>query len=172
MPTATGNMAYLDNVNIETCTTPVPQGASTQYDVSYTTVADLVVTGTNLTWYSDAGLTIEIPSTTPLVIGNTYYVTSTDNGCEGAALAVLFDPKAGVNELMLSQISIYPNPVSTTLTVGGVDKVDAVRVFDAAGKMVLNTKQTQFSIAHLKAGVYVVEIKVDTAIKREKIIVK
>ena len=52
------------------------------------TLADLDVTGVNLTWYEDAAGTIVIPDTTLLVDGETYYVSQTINGCESQLLAI------------------------------------------------------------------------------------
>ncbi len=54
-------------------------------------LTDLVVVGDNLQWYSDAGGTTPIPNTTPLVDGQTYYVSQTTTGtqgCESSLLAV------------------------------------------------------------------------------------
>ena len=73
-------------------------------------VTDLEATGSNIRWYTDAGLTSLAGWGTPFATGRTavgtyqYYVTQTVNGCEsGAAQAVL---------------TIYPNtPVGGTATV-------------------------------------------------------
>lgn len=84
--------------------TPVPFGDTTQEFCTTATwtnagfppsqtggmVADLNVSGENLTWYSDAAGTIPItsPGTTALVNGTTYYVNQTINGCESPLLGV------------------------------------------------------------------------------------
>src|SRR5690554_315049 len=68
-------------------TTPAPTGVANQLVYAGTTLADLNVTGTTLTWYSDAALTNQIPDTT-LAYEGTYYVTQTIGYCEGAALAI------------------------------------------------------------------------------------
>ena len=53
------------------------------------TVSDLAVTGSNISWYSDAEATISIPGTTVLVDGEIYYATQQNtNGCESPTLAV------------------------------------------------------------------------------------
>ncbi|MFP9118972.1 T9SS type A sorting domain-containing protein, partial [Flavobacterium sp. RNTU_13] len=51
------------------------------------TVASLVATGENLTWYADATGAEVLASTTALATG-TYYVSQTINGCEGERTAV------------------------------------------------------------------------------------
>jgi len=170
--TMQGNFAYLDNVQFQICNTAVPVGAPVQYNVAYTTVADLVVTGTALTWYSDAALTTSIPSTTPLVSGTTYYVTSTEDGCSSAPLAVLFDETANVNELSLSKVTLFPNPSSGLVTVGGIEQIDVIRIYDVAGKLIYQTKNTQFSVESFQTGIYLVEIQLGASVKKEKLIVK
>src|SRR5690606_5472617 len=53
------------------------------------TLADLTgITGSNLKWYSNLSGTIQIPSSTLLKDGVTYYVSQTVNGCEGELLMV------------------------------------------------------------------------------------
>lgn len=68
--------------------TAAPQGDTDQFSEIGDTLADLDVTGSNLTWYSDAALSTVIPDTTPTVDGAVYYVTQTLNGCESDALEI------------------------------------------------------------------------------------
>lgn len=65
-----------------------PMGDANQTFDPGDTLADLDVTGVNLTWYEDAAGTIVIPNTTLLVDGETYYVSQTINGCESQLLAI------------------------------------------------------------------------------------
>ncbi|WP_309640861.1 gliding motility-associated C-terminal domain-containing protein [Flavobacterium sp.] len=58
-----------DNVQL-VCSTPPP------------TVADFVVNGTNVVWYLSSTSGVEIPLSTPLIEGQTYYAASTDDFCE------------------------------------------------------------------------------------------
>lgn len=46
------------------------------------TLADVVVNGTNVKWYNAATLGTELPLTTALVLGNSYYASQTINECE------------------------------------------------------------------------------------------
>jgi gliding motility-associated-like protein len=71
-------------------------------------VSDLEISGialgTTLTWYSDIDLTVEIPVSTSLVDGATYYVTQTNMyGCESDAAAITatisITPEAPVTEM-------------------------------------------------------------------------
>ncbi|AWH85196.1 hypothetical protein HYN59_08705 [Flavobacterium album] len=79
--------------------TLAPAGSAVQDLTTGQTLADLSVTGTNLTWYSDAALTTVVPNTTVAVNGATYYVTQTVGNCVSPALAIIvnvFDPCAGI----------------------------------------------------------------------------
>ncbi|WP_298221766.1 gliding motility-associated C-terminal domain-containing protein [Flavobacterium sp.] len=58
-----------DNVQV-LCSTPTP------------TVADFVVSGSNVLWYLSSTSGVEIPLSTPLIEGQTYYAASSDEFCE------------------------------------------------------------------------------------------
>src|SRR5690606_33351769 len=87
--TGTGNMAYLDNVKIDTCYTPAPIGDAIQYDSTYTTLEDLVAVGNGLRWYNTEDSYDTLAHSTALSDSTYYYVTQTLNGCESAPLAIL-----------------------------------------------------------------------------------
>lgn len=69
-------------INIQN--TPAPIGNSPQsFCASQSpTLNDIVVSGTNINWYSANTSTTVLPSNTVLVDGTTYYATQTVNGCE------------------------------------------------------------------------------------------
>src|SRR5690606_38193726 len=77
----------LANINCADYTT-APGGDADQFFETGDTLADLVVYGGNLTWYSDAAGTVAIPDSTLLVDGDTYYVRQTLNGCDSDLLAI------------------------------------------------------------------------------------
>ncbi|HET8809607.1 MAG TPA: T9SS type A sorting domain-containing protein [Flavobacteriaceae bacterium] len=81
------------------------------------TVADLNVSGQNLSWYSDAAGTIPIanPNTTVLVNGTTYYVSQTINGCESPLLAITATER---------QFPCFKNPGFEDVTLGTYDFYD------------------------------------------------
>ena len=70
--------------------TGAPTGTATQSfcDPTTKTLADLIVTGTALKWYADASTLIQLPTTTSLVNGITYYVSQTVSGCETTRSAI------------------------------------------------------------------------------------
>lgn len=167
------NFSYLDNVSFEVCLATIPEGNSVQYNETYTTVADLVITGTSLTWCSDEALTTEIPSTTALVDGTTYYVTSTLDGCESDALAVLFDQEqASNNELAFQQMKVYPNPTNSLVNIEGVEGFTQATLYDITGKLIISSNEQTFSVSGVQSGIYLLEIKAGNAKKAQKVIIK
>lgn len=61
-----------------------PTGTATQTfcPTENATLANIIVTGQNIKWYNAAGTLL--PLTTPLINGQTYYATQTQNGCESS----------------------------------------------------------------------------------------
>ncbi len=64
--------------------TAAPTGNAAQTFCGASTLADLVVTGTSITWYDAATAGNVLPSSTALVSGTTYYASQIDNSCESA----------------------------------------------------------------------------------------
>ncbi len=105
----------VDGCNVSTAkditVTPLPSAPDSEDTFCcLRNVADLEATGSNLTWYSDPGLTTEAGWGTPFATGlastgtYTFYVTQTVNGCESEATEVI--------------LTIYPNnPVGGTASV-------------------------------------------------------
>ena len=67
-------------VTVNTTTKPTTNATQDFCASANPTIANLVVTGTSLVFYNAAGNVL--PTTTPLVHGQTYFVTQTINGCE------------------------------------------------------------------------------------------
>lgn len=68
----------------------------------------------------------------------------------------------GVENIGVSEFSIYPNPTSDVLNIEGVEQIDKVVVNDLLGRVVLKVsplaKSTQIDFNGLNAGVYFVSI--------------
>jgi hypothetical protein len=97
--------------------TPVPSAPSTvNGECCITNIADLTATGSNLKWYSDAGLINLVGTGTPFATGETnagtytYYVTQTVNGCES--------PSATTSLTIYSAASITSQPLSSSICAG------------------------------------------------------
>ncbi|MGY6520729.1 MAG: Ig-like domain-containing protein, partial [Mongoliitalea sp.] len=69
---------------------PVPAVTATplQEFCNAALISDLQATGTNIRWYSDQNLSVELSGNIPLQSGQTYYATQTQNSCESVPTAV------------------------------------------------------------------------------------
>src|SRR5690606_12871579 len=103
------------------------------------TLADLAVTATgDLTWYADAALTIEVPSTTVAVDQTTYYVTQTVGSCTSEATAITVEVTLGRGEFDNVTFKVYPNPTKNILFVSCNQEVSTVEVYNMIGQKVTN----------------------------------
>lgn len=68
----------------------------------------------------------------------------------------------GINVFGTNEISMYPNPTSTTVSISSKDALDAITVYDIQGrKMQTNSvagTETTIDISHLQNGTYLVEV--------------
>lgn len=184
----TGGGAWNGSSNVSSVLTveevPAPTGDAVQ---SVTvplapdaTLANLVVSGTNVTWYAtladaQAG-TNALPLSTVLVSGNTYYAVSIVNGCRSTALAVTVTVSLGTNIFDLAQLRVYPNPVIDRLTITFDHQLQKIEVYNMLGQMVRlqepNFTETEVDMSNLPASTYIVRIYSNDSVKEVKVIKK
>lgn len=172
---AAGNVTYTATLTVGTCgevtedviisvieTLDAPEGDDEQFFDAGETLADLDVTGINLTWYSDEDGMNEIPDTTELVDATTYYVSQSSGNCESELLAITVFMNLGVNDSAIEGFVFYPNPVTNALNLKAVNSIDEVKFFNALGQLVLNQKvgvnTTTLDISELATGTYFMEV--------------
>jgi hypothetical protein len=139
------------------------------------TLADLAVTATgDLTWYADAALTIEVPSTTVAVDQTTYYVTQTVGSCTSEATAITVEVTLGRGEFDNVMFKVYPNPTKNILFVSCNQEVSTVEVYNMIGQkvtnVILNANEGQVDMSNLASGAYFVKVAADNATKTIKVI--
>lgn len=79
----------------------------------------------------------------------------------------------GTNEVGVSKnYSLFPNPTKGAFSIKSADKISSIRVYDAAGKLVLeNRNSNKGDISEFPTGVYYMNIAfADGTIKTEKLI--
>lgn len=151
-----------------------PSGDSTQLFEEGTTLADLDVTGTNLSWYSDSAATTPLPDSTPVEPGVTYYVNQTVDGCTGPTLAILVEAVASVSGQDFSNFSYYPNPVKNKVTLNNSTGITAVTAYNIQGQTVLKlmpdaiTAEIDFST--FSGGVYLLKVEAGQSVKTIRIV--
>lgn len=151
-----------EEVAIAVNTTSLPTGAAQQLFTPGETIADLDITGTNLTWYSDAAGTLQIPTTTLLVTGTTYYVKQTLNGCSSALLAVTAQANLGIRNSAFANLKYHPNPVKTSLLLSNLESNSLIEAYNLLGqKIASQTYDSQEAILDLSGfenGTYLIKI--------------
>lgn len=112
-------------------------------------------------------------STTPLVFENGNFVNfiANTNDCSGATASRL-DPNLSNTTLDLKKnFKIYPNPVSSILTIQSEKSIDTIEVFDALGRLVLTKKSTNtLDVSSLQSGTYLMKIGSQNSIENIKFI--
>lgn len=77
----------------------------------------------------------------------------------GSYQKILFaEPQTGIEELGISSVFIYPNPVTNTLFIQGVEDETILEVYNLTGKSVLKDKGTELDVTSLTQGTYILRI--------------
>jgi len=151
-----------------------PAGEEEQEFNTGETLADLDVTGENLTWYADEALTTELPATTVLVNDTTYYVTQTVGECVSAALPVTVSEILGTEALDKASFRYYPNPTADMLTLSYAEEITNVTVYNMLGQPVistaLNATEGTVDLSRLASGNYLVKVEAGSAATTVKIV--
>ena len=105
-----------------------------------------------------------------------YSVIATDgNGRFSAPASVTISMgTVGVEESTLENVSVYPNPVSSMLTISGEAEY-TYTMFNGMGQMVANGKANgieQINVSDMAKGIYFLHITTGTQVRVEKVVVK
>ncbi len=90
----------------------------------------------------------------------------------------MVDFTSGVPNLKPNSIfKIYPNPTNTTFTVQAKDlaQLESIQVYNALGQLVLTQKaeiENTIDVSDISKGLYMVEVRTDKGVAREKLMVE
>ena len=108
----------------------------------------------------------------------TVTVTATANdasGIIGTMLITISNQSVGIKELnIIHNLSIYPNPVYSQLTIDAEAKMEAITILDIMGKNVktiIAPKHT-IDVSDLTKGIYLLQIQTDKGLANKKFIKK
>ncbi len=153
--------------------TPAPDGDAVQTFSAGETIANLDVTGENLSWFSDANGTNPIPTTTPLQNGVTYYVNQTIDGCTGEMLAVTANDPLKAFAATFSDLSYFPNPVKNKLHISNNFQIENIEVYNIQGQLIttknVQNKDLEIDFDHYLSGVYIVKMFCEQSTKTIKV---
>jgi len=148
-----------------------PTGEIEQTFTSGQTLADLVVNGENLVWYSNQALTETLPETTKLVDKTTYYVVSENETCKSQALAILVTEEvANLSDYNLYGFTFYPNPVNDILRFSSNQPIENVTFSNMLEQQV--KVNLSLNVSNLAYGNYLVKITIEGVSKTFKIVKK
>ncbi|MNL05164.1 hypothetical protein D3C87_1257470 [compost metagenome] len=152
------------------------------------TLADLIVEGQNIKWYSTPnaleGKTSKtnetpLPLTTILVNGTTYYASQTIKGIESKnrlAVTAKLNGSLSTPDFVLANFRYFPNPVLHNLTISNSSIIDEVEVFSVSGKSILskkvNSEHSEIDLSNVSSGVYLLKVKSEGKTKTVKIMKK
>jgi photosystem II stability/assembly factor-like uncharacterized protein len=106
-----------------------------------------------VTLTATANMTTAIRAATVIVSGN---------GVTDQIISVVQEAGiiTGANEIENPEISIYPNPAKTILSVTGLTQSSKISVFDLSGKLLIikHITNDKIDISNLKNGIYIIRI--------------
>lgn len=66
-------------------------------------------------------------------------------------------------------MSVSPNPVNNILTIESEDQIKDVRIFDALGKLTVETKEKEIDVSRMKLGIYFIHVTTNQGTRVMKI---
>lgn len=161
---------------------PAPTGFNSQTLAPGSTLANIVVNGTNVQWYASATnkngfsmLAAPLPSNTVLVDGTTYYATQTVGGIESTAyLPVTVHLSLGLDENGILPIQYAPNPVKNNLTLQSTKVLKSIMIYTMLGQKVMeqnfDTSTISIDLSNLAAGNYLLKAQSESGQRTIRII--
>jgi hypothetical protein len=105
--------------------------------------------------------------------GNELYHTNGNYG-NGERSPFSSNGQLGVNENLLENVSLYPNPATTSIHIKNAENAN-VLVYDVLGKLILTQNnipmEAQLNVSQLEAGTYFMKISKDNLITTKKFVV-
>lgn len=124
-------------------------------------------TGLNYQWINCAGNTAIAGATdqvfTPSSNGS-YACVMDDGSCSDTSECITLTT-IGISELEASQVSIFPNPTSNSLTISAQEAIESVLIYDLTGALVQTETSGNINVATLTNGMYIVNVLTENGIQ-------
>ncbi len=152
-----------------------PQGEAMQDFTEGQILADLDVVASNaIVWYADAGMATELPGTTQLVDGTTYYAANVNGDCMSGLVPFTVNMVLGLASNNMHGLEYYPNPVKDTFNLSYTAILDHIIVYNMVGQTIIsnspNAGVVSLDTSLLTAGTYFVKAVSGTRAKTIKIV--
>ncbi len=152
-------------------------GSATDYEVfvDYTTSIEIVAAANHAAAVVAAADVGAKPVTTGLNVF-TVKVTAEDKSAASYRLEVNVRTEiiSGIEDQESNPLTVYPNPARDYITVGGLQSAGILKVFDAAGKPVLQhlvtSPEERLYVGNFPQGVYILTVENDGQRKRIKFV--
>jgi hypothetical protein len=84
-----------------------------------------------------------------------------------------FDPYLSVEDRLVSEIKIYPNPADNIIFLDSKVKLDKIQLFNMTGQLLLDAKQNsrKIDISIIDSGVYIIKLWSESKSQTQKLIV-
>lgn len=176
-PTA-GQCATSTTTTINIDPSPILTGTANQSFNTTSTLADIVVSPTNVNWYATsvdaADNSNQLPLSTVLQDTFTYYAVNDNGQCRSNPLAVKVAFNLSVDSNDFVSFNYYPNPVSSNLFILATNAIKKVEVYNLLGQLLINKlfDETTISIDlnELPSATYLVKVKAENVSREFKII--
>lgn len=137
------------------------------------TLADLEVEGEELYWYSDEEGQEQIPNTTALIDGYTYYVSQLFLACESDLTAITVTNTLSSTNEAFSNFKYYPNPVENVLYLSNSQSIGKVEIYNLQGQRIyaseFGSTAIEVDFSSFAAGTYIAKVESAGGIKNIKI---
>ncbi len=173
--TGANGCTIAESIEITVNETPdAPVATSPQLIAEGQTIADIIVTGDNLTWYTDEDLTDEVDASTVLTEGTyTFYVTDSMGDCTSEATMITVEVSLSTKDFDTATFKAYPNPVKDYFNISYSKNIQNIAVINMLGQTIftknVNATDTQIDMTSLPTGTYFVKVNVDGAVKTIKV---
>jgi len=164
-------------VTVDVCSTPnIPTGDIEQNLPDGSTLADIVINPTDVTWFateSDAlNNTNPLPIDTILVDGETYWAISIDGLCFSNPIGITIFIILNTTDFNQDNLKIYPNPVNEILYLN-VNNYRKIEIYSISGVLIKEFNENNIiEVEGLDSGIYLIYIYTDNNFYVEKFIKK
>jgi hypothetical protein len=157
-----------------------PAGDSPQSFEQGSTLADIVITPADVSWFATEADALAgnnpLPLSTVLVDGETYYAVNIVGDCLSEPTPVTVAINLSTNDFDSSNFTFYPNPTDGIVHLVYNKSITGVTVSNLLGQIVLNkeynSNQVDIDLSTLPNGVYLLRLKSENGSKVIKVVKK
>jgi hypothetical protein len=91
-------------------------------------------------------------------VNGSYAVIVTQNNCSDTSDCTVINSVGLDEHTALDQITLYPNPATTTVTINSTQMITKVELYSLKGELIQVEVNPSFNVEHLSRGVYIVKV--------------